>query len=217
MRCQSSKQRFGRHPHPPFHLNNATCPNSNSIQSIPCLCALLPNQTPSSANRRTLTQPTNNNRQAPMSSSSTGASAAGASFLVLVEEEEEDEASALSPSSSSSSAVHVPEFDWVQVRETWGALRLYRHAPLDSYGSSSGGGGNRAPQQQQPRQGLLLGNQDKGRPKTARHGSTMAFRPARLSTVLLLDCRAPPSPGADGGTGGRLSAKVWTATASPAA
>lgn len=25
--------------------------------------------------------------------------------------------------------LHVPEYDWIQVRETWGHLQLYRHAP----------------------------------------------------------------------------------------
>lgn len=181
--------------------------------------------------------------------------AAGASFLVLIEgntnQQHHDPPPAIpdaaGPSTaagntasgaSSSTPTHVPEFDWVQIRETWGALHLYRHAPLDPYGSTRRGRlppqPSPSPQQRpRPRHGGLFsggpaaaagaveadrpGNRAAAAATELRdgggngHESLTPFRPARLSTVLLLDCRVPSAvsaPGSAGGGGSLPSAKV---------
>jgi hypothetical protein len=164
---------------------------------------------------------------------------ASASFLVLIEEDQGkrpsrsrlsaaegatgtavNASSAAAASSSPASLLHVPEFDWVQIRETRGVLRLYRHAPLDHYGSGGSGDSRRrgppqlspSPQQRRQRGGLFLSGETTAAPVAAPvavhgggdPGSVTPFRPARLSTVLLLDCRipAPASDGSGNTTGG---------------
>lgn len=178
--------------------------------------------------------------------------AAGASFLVLIEENTNHQqhhdpppalpdvagpfttAGTTASDAPSSAPTHVPEFDWVQIRETWGALHLYRHAPLDPYGSTRRGRLPPQPSpspQQHPRPRPRHGGPFSGGPAATagaaeadRPGSPGAaaasglrdgggngpesltpFRPARLSTVLLLDCRVPSAasaPGSAAGSGG---------------
>lgn len=168
---------------------------------------------------------------AVMQSPSHPGASAGA-FLVLIEEDGQpqplpDATAAPPPSTvtaSPSAALHVPEFDWVQIRETWGGLRLYRHAPLDHYNGTRRGPSSQPsaspqpppppPPSSRPRQGLLLsGAEAEAGTALAREGGNepevlTPFRPARLSTVLLLDCRVPSS--SDGSNGGDAlpSAKV---------
>ena len=113
----------------------------------------------------------------------------------------------------------VPGFEWVHVRETQGRLHLYRHAPrthhhphrIGGHGGREGAGGEGAGGGGAPRwrsrsqvgSSLSLNGSSReggggggggGAGLPAGEGDALyytLFRPARLSTVLLLGCVAP--------------------------